>query len=207
MGLTILPNPGQSLLTTRNAIRNNFSVISTAFEVDHVAYNISGQGWHNKVTLPPQSSVPDTTGTDNIALYSKAVTVTAGTFTQLFYRKQNGGAEVDLTSAALTSPGWSRLPSGLLFKWGQTSGDPFGANPYTTITFPTTFSGDSIPEFTTILGVMPSFLNLTVSPPDTYESRALNITAYGNTSFTVALSGVANARTNTNIIWVAWGIG
>lgn len=199
MALFDVPLSGQSLLQTRQPIQNNFSVISTAFEVDHVGYNISGQGWHNKVTFVPQASGP-TTSSSNVALYSKTV----NSVTQLFYRGVSSGTEINFTESLLESPGWTRLPSGLLVKWGQTSGNPFGLTPTATITFPMVSGMNNIPAFTTILGVIPILLN---TSGGTVESRALNLTASSNTSFTVTLTGGSQAANNTNIMWLAWGIG
>jgi len=72
MALNNIPLAGQSLGTTRAPINQNFSVIDAAFQIDHVDYNIAGQGKHNKVTFPVQGSAPAFTVGD-IGLFNLAV--------------------------------------------------------------------------------------------------------------------------------------
>ena len=53
-----VPLTGQTLGVTRVPINNNFSVIGSTFEVDHVGYNLTDQGKHAKITMPSQGAVP-----------------------------------------------------------------------------------------------------------------------------------------------------
>jgi len=127
MALNNVPLSGQDLNTTRAPINQNFSLINTAFVVDHVEYQTSGQGKHNKVTFPVQGSAP-TFSTGEIGLYNLAYNNGTNTVNELFVHKlENVSSTIDIpfTSSSLSSSavsandnGWSYLPSGLLIKWG-----------------------------------------------------------------------------------------
>jgi hypothetical protein len=146
MALNNVPLTGQSLGVTRVPINQNFSVIDTAFSVDHVDYNDPNQGKHNQVTMPVQASPPTTAGGE-IALFSQTSALTA--VPEMAWERQSNGTVVEFTSAILAATGWSRIPSGLLLKWGTGNTVASPAGP-TTITFPT---GANIPAFTTIFSI------------------------------------------------------
>lgn len=159
MALNNVPLSGQSLGVTRVPINQNFSVIDTAFSVDHVDYNDPNQGKHDKVTMPVQAASP-TSGAGEVVLFSRTSTLTS--VPEMAFRRQSNGAVVEFTSASLAATGWSYLPSGLLIKWGNgnTLAAPAGV---TTITFPT---GPTIPAFTTIFSIQvtTAYINTTDSP-------------------------------------------
>lgn len=143
MALNNVPNPGQTLVVTRNPINQNFSTINAAFLVDHVEYNLSGQGKHNKVTFPNQLAAPTFTNPE-IGLYNFVSPVT--TINELFIRNSSG-VTTPITASAQTANGWSYLPSGLLIKWGSAA---VTRNTLSTVTFPI---GATIPAFTSIFMV------------------------------------------------------
>jgi len=153
MALNNVPLTGQSLGVTRVPINQNFSVIDAAFLVDHVDYNVSGQGKHNQVTMPVSGSAPTTLGGE-AALFSQTSSLTGNP--EMAWRRQSNGSVVEFTSGTFATPGWTRLPSGILLKWGQTTGTGL-----TTVTFPT---GASIPAFTIIYS-----MQITTSYPNTSD--------------------------------------
>ena len=53
-----IPQSGQSLGQTRDAVRNNFTNYNTVVSVDHVAPNSSGEGQHKQVTLNTFGAFP-----------------------------------------------------------------------------------------------------------------------------------------------------
>jgi hypothetical protein len=113
MALINVPLAGESLGQTRVPIQTNFITIGTAFAIDHVDYNTAGQGKHNKVTLPVQAVDPVLVAND-IAIYSK---VNGANVSQLFFERA-GGAPYTWTDSLQAVNGWTRLPSGILLKWG-----------------------------------------------------------------------------------------
>jgi hypothetical protein len=124
MALNNVPLAGQTLTSSRSPINANFVTISTAFAIDHVDYNTSGQGKHNKITFPSQSSAPSFSNPE-IGLYNKlpAAPFPLTTRNELFIRRADGG-ETPITAAGvdgggfLASSGYYYLPSGFLIKWG-----------------------------------------------------------------------------------------
>ncbi len=128
MALNSVPQAGQTLQTTRDPIRTNFNVIATAFVQDHVDYNTTGQGKHNKVTFPSQSVSPAFVATE-LGLYN-AVDVTTGV-NELFVKKA-AGTGIPFTAWGNPSGqnGWTMLPSGVLIKFGLIAG---GVNPNNTL--------------------------------------------------------------------------
>lgn len=155
MALNNVPLAGQTLTSSRSPINANFATISTAFAVDHVDYNTSGQGKHNKVTLPSQSSAPSFSNPE-IGLYNKvpAAPFPLTTINELFIRRSAGGetpitATINDGGGAFATSGYYYLPSGLLVKWGSFTNASVAANTHVTVTknFPV---AANIPVFATI---------------------------------------------------------
>lgn len=141
MSLNNVPLPGQSLAITRDPINNNFAVINTAFSVDHVSFNTANQGIHNQVTMPSLPAAPATAAAQ-LALFTQVSALTG--ISEMAFRRESNGAVIEMTAADGVA-GWSRFPSGILMKWGQSN-----ANGLATITFPV---GPAIPAFTVIFSI------------------------------------------------------
>lgn len=191
MALTQVPTATQTLANSQPQILGNFSVIDSTFSVNHVSYNTSGGGWHNLVTLPPQSPVPTPSAANGI-LYTQQSTLTATP--ELVYAHATtstapASAQIsEFTSAGYASVGWTRLPSGILLKWGNAT-----ATGYTTYLFPT---AATIPIFTNIYSVQVTTLGATsdnnelitfVSAPTPYT--AINIFGSSRTAVGPATVG------------------
>src|SRR5690242_15107106 len=99
MALNNVPLPGQNLLVTRNPINQNFSVLDTTFAVDHVTYNLSGGGKHNKVTFPVQNPAPTFTGGD-LGLYAFLNPGTGKN--ELYIHKVTGATTAEIPMTAST---------------------------------------------------------------------------------------------------------
>lgn len=114
MSYVLLPDTGQSLGGTRAQIKENFTIIQTAFNVDHVDFDASGEGFHAKVTFP-QGTAP-TVAVDNIVLYAKDT----NSRPTIFMRQENNGSEVQLTgpTPSIGANGYTFLPGGALIQWG-----------------------------------------------------------------------------------------
>lgn len=114
MALTILPNAGQDLLVTRDAIRNNFQTLDTAFNVNHVDYGNANQGKHNFVSMPYQATSP-ATAAGELAIYSQAGILYLQPASQIA-----GHQGTVIGGIGLQGNGWAQLPSGTKFLWGGT---------------------------------------------------------------------------------------
>lgn len=132
MVYSLVPNAGQSLGQTRDAIRENFSTLQTAFNTDHVDLDSSGQGHHAKVDFP-EGTAP-TVAADHVVMYAKDT----NSRPTIWMRQENNGTEIQLTGPdpTIATNGKTFLPGGLLFQWGTTTVANGG-----TITFTTAFSG------------------------------------------------------------------
>ncbi len=145
-------NPSQS----QPQLLSNFKEISTAFNANHGNFNAPDQGKHSFLQMPEQSSVP-ATSSNEAALFSQESSLTLNT--ELVFRRESNGDQIEFTGFLGSNDGWTRLPSGILLKWGTGSGT--GIN--TTI-FPT---GATIPIFSAVYSAQVTGED-TSSTPNTY---------------------------------------
>ena len=128
-------NPSQS----QAQILDNFQEISAAFNKNHGNFNAADQGKHSFLQIPEQSSAPATSANE-MGLYTKESSLTS--VAEMFIRRESNGTEIEFTSFLGAANGWTRLPSGVLLKWGSGSGS--GAH---TTAFPT---APTIPVFSAV---------------------------------------------------------
>ena len=193
MSLNIVPLPGQTLLQTRDQISGNFTVINTAFEVNHVAYNDANQGKHKWVTFPRQAAtpVPPFVGTE-MSLYT-LLNATSGT-SELYVQKGVGAGIPFTLSANGGVSGWTYIPSGMKMVWGQ--GTILAGSSTATVLFS---SVAGFPGFSTsALGIQLTRIhNATSANFTTLES-------FTNTQF-VARRSTSNTGGLNNFTWFAIG--
>lgn len=191
MSLNIVPNSGQTLGNTRDAIRINFSNIDTGFAVNHAPFN-SGvdTGKHTIVDFIPGAAA--TPAFSHIAIYNKV----SGGLSNLYVRKNNGvlSTEIPFTQSgsnlgALGGKGYTYLPSGVIMKWGTftTAGGVRVVNAQT-IDFP------GLPVFTNVFSAqVTSNINATVWVSNiTVPAATLTVTVNSNvavTSFMIFIMG------------------
>lgn len=152
MALNDVPLSGQTLQITRAPIRDNFSTVDTAFQVDHVDYNLPNQGWHDQATFPVQNPTPAPTAAV-VRLFAATSSFTSQP--ELFLQHQAGStaplaAQVnEFSSAGWADPGWAVLPSGIKLKWHSNIG--FGASTNYIVDINTDVPGS--PNWTAILNI------------------------------------------------------
>lgn len=144
-----IPQPNDRLKDSQPDILANFQAIKQLIDVNHDTFSSATEGKHKWVSFPSQVANPATAPAE-VAMFSKAG-ITAGTPSALFVRKENNAA---VKSGGFTEfeantfiSGWTRLPSGILLKWGFVA--PALPNPCT-VTFPV---GATIPVFTALYHV------------------------------------------------------
>ena len=197
MALNNVPVPGQTLGSSRDLVNQNFSVIDTAFTVNHVPYNdgTGNQGFHQFIQLP--AGVPTgvtNNGTPQVALYSNTGAISG--VPELFFQRNNLGANAgySITEAGATNPGWTRLPSGILLKWA--SGIGFGGAASKTTNLNTIGVG---PNFATILTIL-------ITPISTANfDHVLAISNITFPSFTVSTQNGASAPGTTTFSYFVIG--
>lgn len=127
---------GDTLVGSRDAIRTNFTILQTVLNENHVDIDETGAGKHSFLQMPEQSSAPATDSNEG-GLYTKV----ADSVTNLFFRQESSGDEIQLTAAQTplaATAGNTFLPGGLLLQWGKV------ASPSTSgqVTFPEAFSAE-----------------------------------------------------------------
>lgn len=146
---TNIPQAGSKLSVSQPQIQGNFLTANTVINVDHFPFDnvTSDQGKHRWVEMPVLAVPLPAGGTQGI-IYTKSVTLSATSQTQLYYTQDGLGQEWQITSAnnvnfatfgtftnypvpSVTPPyppsdpavpnqngGWTFLPGGLLFQYG-----------------------------------------------------------------------------------------
>jgi hypothetical protein len=134
-----IPQPNDDLSVSQPQILANYAAIAIGFNLNHVNFNAAGEGKHAFVEMPNQGSAPFTppvTIANEVGLYCNSSTLTNQP--ELFFIKQagttappplNGVNGYEITSSNYAPAGWTRLPSGILLKWGTFS----GTSPFTLI--------------------------------------------------------------------------
>lgn len=190
------PLSTQTLASSQPLIRQNFSVVNTAFELNHVTYNdgSGNQGKHKFVQFPVQSAIPAGIAASDISLYNKlpaAPYPTTGV-NELFLVKPDGTTHIPITASLQAQTGWSYLPSGVLMKWGRTTSinasEPFA------YLYPT---AASIPVFANVFTVM-----LTVIDNNTPYDTVVTIQTgtISATGFSIIYNGTPPGATVVNYL-------
>ena len=151
-----IPQPTDRFRDSQPLILGNFIDINAAQNRNHVDFNMGTEsGKHKFLQMPQQGAAPTTAPGPEMGLYVKNSTLTSAP--EMFIRRDNDGIEIGMTEYLGAGTGWSRLPSGLLIKWGFVA--PSLPNP-ATITFPV---GATIPVFNNLYSVQVSPANNAVS--------------------------------------------
>jgi len=135
------PQPTDKLRVSQNDILNNFIALKTTIDTNHVTFDMADTGKHKFISFPEQLADP-ALAVNEVQFYAKNSTLS--TEAELFLRREDGTI-YEITSAGKAVTGWTRLPSGILIKWGNTS-----ATGLATITFPVVAT---IPAFTTVYSI------------------------------------------------------
>jgi len=156
----------------------NFQALQAWIDVNHVDYASVNAGKHFFVEFPVQSPVP-TTGASEVGLYCQTSAFSGNP--ELVFSHQSAGGIYEFTSAGLASPGWARLPSGVLYKWG--TGSPSGSGNYT-VTFPV---ASTIPVFaaTYVAFITPTTAITTYVSSVNTTTLVVNASAAGNFNYLV----------------------
>lgn len=86
-----IPNATDLISVSQGDLKNNFTTLNTAWNVNHIGFNATGAGKHSMVEMPVTTD-PATTASEG-AIYTKA----AGGRTELFYRGASSGPIIELS--------------------------------------------------------------------------------------------------------------
>lgn len=189
-----IPAANDLISVSQLDLLNNFQSLNSQFGTsgDHVALDAaSDNGKHKKSTYIEQSGDP-TTAANEGAIYSKESSLTSQT--EMYFRRESSGTVIEWTSRLAATNGWTRLPSGILLKWGtdtKTGND--------TVTFPT---AATIPVFTAIFQVL-----LTVEDSSGTPNSFVYLKSISNPSFDVnCVQRTALASSTATFRYLAIGL-
>lgn len=189
-----IPQATDQISVSQADLLNNFIALSTFLNVNHVDFASADQGKHKFVSFPQQGSSPATSGTE-VALYCKVSPLTS--VPELYFRNATSGAEYEFTSYQPAVDGWTRLPSGILLKWGNVS-----ANGATVINFP---AGATIPSFTAVSSAQVS-VN-TIGGGNVDPNTFVTVNAISTTQLTVyGSSRTATGAAAVNFTYLVIGL-
>lgn len=152
------PQANDRISDTQDPILNNFINLPTLIEANHVGFDGSAdEGKHKFVTLPVQAASPPvgafSAGETGFYSFLNAITtkneIYANVTHQATVRQVPASASfLSINSApGNNSEGWSYLPSGVLMRWGQGTG-----NSVVTVTYAT--GAGVAPAFTEVFTVL-----------------------------------------------------
>jgi hypothetical protein len=139
-----IPAASDLISQSQSDIQANFQAIQTLLTINHGIFGAVDEGKHKHVSFPNQAASPTTTATE-VALFSRSSSLSGAS--ELCLRRQADGTVYEFTSSTAAASGWTRLPSGILLKWGS-SATVGGAE---TISFPV---AASVPAFSSIFQVL-----------------------------------------------------
>jgi|SRR5271165_3263752 len=199
-----IPQPTDLISVSQGDLLNNFAAIQTLLTVNHVNFNTADQGKHMWVTFPQQGATPPAGSgflATELGLYN-AVNATT-TKNELYVNKTNQATvvQVPMTASTLStssSPaqgtqGWSYLPSGIIIKWGNTTGTGLTLVDFTGLG----------PTYTNLLSVLLTVDNSTATDIDVaVRLRAL----VGPTQFSAWVSPrTTTGSATSNFLWFTIG--
>ncbi len=189
-----IPQATDTISSSQSQILGNFQSIANVINLNHVAFNASGEGKHKFVEMPVQNPVPVTVAGE-VGLYCQTSALTG--VPALVFAPQSAGTPIEFTSSLQATDGWARLPSGILLKWGQAivnAGDDI-------VTFPT---GANIPAFTAPpFNVYLQMFSAPVTDPNAF-SYITNLLAIRFRVYSVARTSTATAPAAFS--WLAIGV-
>jgi hypothetical protein len=148
-----IPQPADIMSQSQNDILENFQQINTVFAVNHVAFEAAGEGKHTQVTLP-ENPAPTNTAAAEANIYAQLSAITNNT--ELYWQREGNGTRIEWTGLLAQTNGWTRLPSGILLKWGNAPSVGFDS----TVVYP---AGGGIEAFANIPNN--PFITLVVASP------------------------------------------
>lgn len=113
-----IPMATDRLKDSQSAIQDNFAEIETLIIRNHGDFGAPTEGRHTFVEFPTATPTGTTLTTPEVALYSKVGPTS--TIPELFFQRSGLTADMGyaFTEGLNAATGYTRLPSGLLVKWG-----------------------------------------------------------------------------------------
>ena len=184
-----IPQAGDVPADSQSKLLENNENLPIYLAINHGAFGTPEEGTHVALTMPEVAAAPDTAANE-CALYIKEGT---GTVPQLFFRRPTNGDEIECTGLGAD---YTRLPSGLLMKWGTH-----------------TINGDDIvtvataPYFTTIYNIQ--ITPITEDLADNNQTTTLKTVTINPTNFVMSVASSYRITTAARVVkfyWMAIGV-
>ncbi len=180
-------NSSEDPSVTEPKFRENFQTLNTFMSVNHVDIETTiapstDEGKHKFLQMPDQASAP-ATAANEAGLFAQLSSLTSAT--ELVFRRESNGTEIEFTGLLAADNGWSRLASGILIKWGTGT-----ANGAATTSFPVAATN---PVFSTVYSAQVSVEDSS-GTPNTYATfqsfNTTGITVFGSSRTSTGSSAV-----------------
>jgi len=196
-----IPIGTDQLSVSQPQIQSNFTILQTAFDINHIDFDAANAGKHMYVELPVAAGnpiPPIVFAAGEVALYSALNPTTNQN--ELYINKSNNGpvvTQIPATASTLSgtplpnaSTGfWTYLPSGLIAYSGNASGTGAGFSGFVTVSPTIAIAGG--PGLQRILSVIVCPFNGTLTDLD----FAVRLVSMANATFIIYIS----RRTNTGV--------
>ncbi len=191
-----IPQSTQTLLASQALLLANNQQLNASFAVNHIAFadNGSTAGFHTKLQFPAAIADMDrpVNNSPEASLFP-GVGATTG-LTELFFTNSAGVyTQITGNGSGSASSGYTRLPSGILIKWGQANGNSG------------TVTMSQGPSFSTLFNVQ---LTIKDSPgaPNTFVYLNALAPSGQNTFSFVGVQRLSTASTAVTFQYLAIGI-
>jgi hypothetical protein len=111
-----IPQPSDQINDSQPLILQNFATIDSEWQINHVDFTDGTNHGKHKFVQMPEQGADAATAVNEGAIYTKEG-ATSGV-TELCFRRESNGDVIEITAGEAAAVGWTRLPSGILMKWG-----------------------------------------------------------------------------------------
>lgn len=209
--MPFLPNIPQAtdrISVSQGNILNNFSILGAiAGNTNPSSASLNATVGFNFINFATQNATPPASASfpaNIVGLYTFKNAITGQT--ELYVNKTNQATvtQIPMTGSILSSvsappspsSGWSYLPSGILIKWGFTTGGALAGNTTTSINFATSAT---TPVFTQ------AFVVIVSGYQTTSGNQLVTLTTFTNTNFTVFNRQLIGGATACDCTFIAIG--
>src|SRR5258706_2159101 len=198
----LIPRPTDQLNNSQGDIQANFLEIYNWVAINHAQFDTANAGKHTQVTFPINVA-PTPTALNEVNMYSRTSANTNQP--EITWQRQNNTLPIiEMTAQrnfGVPNLGWTRLPSGILLKWG--SGEITAFLTPTLVAYPLNINGVVAPVFNTVFNVF-------LTPSLTFGASVIFLDgdiALNATDFTAVGASVQFAATVPwNFYYLAIGI-
>jgi|SRR5277367_3615801 len=187
-----IPQADELLSQSQPEIQENFSQNNALIAINHISFGLANSGKHLYLQIPnnaaPVTAIAESGLSANVGVKSGV--------SELVFTRENNGVSIPFTEGLLATSGWSRLPSGLILKWGITGA--LTDNVDNIFLFPV---GGNIQAFATAYSVNVSMIGNNAS--DSNGNWDLFVSGLTNLQFTIYVN---TNKTHTRQFYY-WAVG